>query len=182
LPFFQTVPLFGYAIAYVVLGQRLCSVQVTGGVLIVVGTLTVSTRLGNRFKLRLVLLMLCCGLAAAVSGQGVRHQSHILDDDILDVRRRSDFRRALLCVSSYRQQPVDIPCPRRRADRGNQSRRRLGQPLRDHVRAALDRAGDQLDDDTVRFYVRGSAHPVVPATWPRDVVAQPPSWSHSASR
>ena len=95
-PFFQTVPLFGYAIAYVVLGRRLCSAQVTGGVLIVVGTLTVSTRLGNRFKLRLVLLMLCCGLAAAVSGQGVRHQSHILDDDILDVRRRSDFRRGVI--------------------------------------------------------------------------------------
>ena len=70
-PFFQTVPLFGYLLAYFVLGERLSGVQVTGGILIVVGTLIVSVRFGQkarRFKLRLVLLMLCCGLAAAVSG------------------------------------------------------------------------------------------------------------------
>src|SRR5580704_7120312 len=69
-PFFQTVPLFGYGLAYFVLGERLSHLQVTGGLLIVAGTLIVSLRFGHqahRFKLRLVLLMLCCGLAAAVS-------------------------------------------------------------------------------------------------------------------
>jgi drug/metabolite transporter (DMT)-like permease len=53
-----------------VLGERLSRLQVTGGLLIVAGTLIVSLRFGHqahRFKLRLVLLMLCCGLAAAVS-------------------------------------------------------------------------------------------------------------------
>lgn len=70
-PFFQSVPLFGYVLAYFVLGERLSLGQMAGGALIVVGTLFVSVRLGGgvrTFKLRLALLMLACGLAAAVSG------------------------------------------------------------------------------------------------------------------
>ena len=47
-PFFQTVPLFGYALAYFVLGERLSRLQVTGGLLIVAGTLIVSLRFGTR--------------------------------------------------------------------------------------------------------------------------------------
>jgi drug/metabolite transporter (DMT)-like permease len=70
-PFFQAVPLFGYVLAYFVLGETLSIVQVAGGALIIIGTLIVSVRFGQdvrTFKLRLVLLMLACGLAAAVSG------------------------------------------------------------------------------------------------------------------
>ena len=70
-PFFQAVPLFGYALAYFVLGETLSIVQMGGGALIIVGTLVVSVRFGQNvriFKLRLVLLMLACCLAAAVSG------------------------------------------------------------------------------------------------------------------
>jgi drug/metabolite transporter (DMT)-like permease len=70
-PFFQSVPLFGYVLAYVFLGERLSAMQMAGGALIVAGTLIVSVRFGEtvrRFKLRLVLLMLACGLAAALSG------------------------------------------------------------------------------------------------------------------
>ena len=70
-PFFQAVPLFGYALAYFVLGETLSLRQMAGGALIVVGTLIVSVRLGGRlrgFKLRLALLMLACGFAAALSG------------------------------------------------------------------------------------------------------------------
>ncbi|MGO9701701.1 MAG: EamA family transporter [Xanthobacteraceae bacterium] len=70
-PFFQSVPLFGYVLGYFVLGETLSLRQMAGGALIVVGTLFVSVRLrgGVRtFKLRLALLMLACGLAAALSG------------------------------------------------------------------------------------------------------------------
>jgi drug/metabolite transporter (DMT)-like permease len=69
-PFFQTVPLFGYVLAYFVLGETLSARQITGGALIIVGALVVSVRLGQHrtFKLRLALLMLACGFAAALSG------------------------------------------------------------------------------------------------------------------
>jgi drug/metabolite transporter (DMT)-like permease len=70
-PFFQAVPLFGYVLAYFVLGETLSARQMAGGALIIFGTLIVSVHLGGKvrsFKLRLVMLMLGCGLAAALSG------------------------------------------------------------------------------------------------------------------
>ncbi len=70
-PFFQAVPLFGYALAYLFLGETLSITQMAGGALIIVGTLIVSVRFdraGRVFKLRLAVLMLACGLAAALSG------------------------------------------------------------------------------------------------------------------
>jgi uncharacterized membrane protein len=75
-PFFQASPLFGYGLAYLVLGETLSGRQVAGGMLIVCGALFVSLRLGSggsqprtggRFKARLALLMLACGFALAVS-------------------------------------------------------------------------------------------------------------------
>ena len=73
-PFFQTSPLFGYVLAYLVLGERLSGRQMVGGALIIAGALIVSLKLGasggaaaGRFKARLVLLMLGCGFAFAVS-------------------------------------------------------------------------------------------------------------------
>ena len=73
-PFFQTSPLFGYVLAYLVLGETLSGRQMIGGALIIVGALIVSLKLGasgnagaGRFKARLALLMLGCGLAFAVS-------------------------------------------------------------------------------------------------------------------
>jgi drug/metabolite transporter (DMT)-like permease len=113
-PFFQTVPLFGYLLAFFVLGERLSGLQVTRGILIVVGTLIVSLRFGHqahRFKLRLVLLMLCCGLAAAVS-------SLIFKLFAIEVAfwtttfwmfvGEAIFGVALLCVASYRRQLIDL--------------------------------------------------------------------------
>jgi len=79
-PFFQAAPLFGYVLAYVVLGETLSAVQMAGGGLILAGTLIVSVRLapshpspgsggamGRGFKLRLALLMLACGFVLALS-------------------------------------------------------------------------------------------------------------------
>jgi len=70
-PFFQAAPLFGYVLAYLVLGETLSTRQMIGGALIVVGTLVVSLRFDRAigvFKLRLATLMLACGLAMAMSG------------------------------------------------------------------------------------------------------------------
>jgi len=62
---------FGYGLAYFVLGETLTARQLAGGALIVGGTLIVSLRFGRgagTFKVRLAMLMLACGLALAVSG------------------------------------------------------------------------------------------------------------------
>jgi len=70
-PFFQAAPLFGYVLAYLVLGETLSARQITGGAMIVAGTLIVSVRFERNvraFKLRLAALMLACGFALAVSG------------------------------------------------------------------------------------------------------------------
>lgn len=69
-PLFQAGPLFGYGLAYLVLGETLSGWQLAGGALILGGAALVSIRFGaarRAFKLRLVLLMLACGLAMAVS-------------------------------------------------------------------------------------------------------------------
>ena len=71
-PFFQASPLFGYGLAYLVLGETLSGRQMVGGALIITGALIVSLKFGasgraGRFKARLALLMLACGFALAVS-------------------------------------------------------------------------------------------------------------------
>jgi len=69
-PFFQAAPLFGYVLAYFVLGERLSGLQMAGGGLIVAGGALLSVGLGDRraFKARLVLLMLACAFALALTG------------------------------------------------------------------------------------------------------------------
>src|ERR1051326_1680436 len=69
-PFFQAAPLFGYVLAYVVLGERLTAVQMLGGGLIVAAGALLSVGPGARrsFKARLVMLMLACALALALTG------------------------------------------------------------------------------------------------------------------
>jgi len=70
-PYFQAGPLFGYGLAYLVLGETLSGRQLIGGVFILVGALIVSVRFdrGARiFKARLAALMLPCGFAMALSG------------------------------------------------------------------------------------------------------------------
>jgi uncharacterized membrane protein len=68
-PFFQASPLFGYLLAYFVLGERLSPTQMAGGALIIAGAATVSLRFGERhaFKLRLAALMLTCGFVLALA-------------------------------------------------------------------------------------------------------------------
>jgi uncharacterized membrane protein len=69
-PFFQTSPLFGYGLAYLVLGEKLSGTQLAGGALIVVGVLSVSIGSGprrERFRWRLAALMLACGFVMSLS-------------------------------------------------------------------------------------------------------------------
>jgi uncharacterized membrane protein len=70
-PFFQSSPLFGYALAYLVLGETLNATQLTGGALIVFGVLFVSVGFGEerheRFRWRLAVLMLSCGFVMSLS-------------------------------------------------------------------------------------------------------------------
>jgi drug/metabolite transporter (DMT)-like permease len=68
-PFFQASPLFAYALGYLVLGETLSRVQLIGGALVVGGALILSVRWGEaaKFKLRMVVLMLACAFASALS-------------------------------------------------------------------------------------------------------------------
>jgi drug/metabolite transporter (DMT)-like permease len=69
-PFFQAGPLFGYVLAYLVLGETLSSRQMAGGLLIIAGALTISLRFGQSlraFKVQLAALMLSCGFIMALS-------------------------------------------------------------------------------------------------------------------
>jgi drug/metabolite transporter (DMT)-like permease len=69
-PFYQASPLFGYILAYLVLGESLTSLQMIGGVLIVGGAALVSIRRGShkgKFKVRLVARMLSCAFALSVA-------------------------------------------------------------------------------------------------------------------
>ena len=67
-PFFQAGPLFGYALAYLVLGETLTHTQLGGGALIVTGGLLLSLHPGGgRIRFKLVLLMLSAAFILAVS-------------------------------------------------------------------------------------------------------------------
>jgi drug/metabolite transporter (DMT)-like permease len=69
-PFFQSSPLFGYGLAYLVLGETLTGTQLLGGALIIGGVLSVSIVGGKsreRFRWRLAALMLCCGFIMSLS-------------------------------------------------------------------------------------------------------------------
>jgi uncharacterized membrane protein len=69
-PFFQSSPLFGYVLAYLVLGETLSPTQIAGGALILVGVLSVSIEPGRsrgRFRWQLAALMLCAGFVLSLS-------------------------------------------------------------------------------------------------------------------
>jgi len=113
-PFFQAAPLFGYVLGYAVLGETLSPLQMTGGALILLGTLIVSVRFGGKhgvFKLRLALLMLACGLALAVSA--LIFKIFALEVDFWATTfwmfvGEAIFGAALLMIAPYRRQFVAL--------------------------------------------------------------------------
>jgi drug/metabolite transporter (DMT)-like permease len=112
-PFFQASPLFGYVLAYFVLGEKLSAMQMAGGALIIVGASVVSIRFGRggAFKLRLAALMLTCGFVLALA-------TLIFKIFAVEVAfwtttfwmfvGEAIFGVALLTIASYRQQFVTL--------------------------------------------------------------------------
>jgi len=69
-PFFHATGLFGIILGYLVLGEALSRGQITGGLFIIAGSIILSLYFGHRkrkIKTRLVLTMLGCALALALS-------------------------------------------------------------------------------------------------------------------
>ena len=100
-PFFQSSPLFGYVLAYLVLGETLTPAQLAGGALIIVGVLSVSIGPGRkrgRFRWQLAALMLCAGFVLSLSTlifKAFAAQGRVLGHHVLDVRGRGAVRRRL---------------------------------------------------------------------------------------
>jgi drug/metabolite transporter (DMT)-like permease len=69
-PFFQAAGIFGLILGYFVLGEKLSLLQIIGVLLIIGGSVLLSLRFGQgarRVKTRLIILMLACALALALS-------------------------------------------------------------------------------------------------------------------
>ena len=109
-PFFQAGPLFGYVLAYLVLGETLTPRQMAGGAMIIIGALIVSLRFGpstRRFKARLAALMLACGFIMALSSLIFKVFAIKVDfwtTAFWLFAGEAAFGAALLMVGSYRRQ------------------------------------------------------------------------------
>jgi drug/metabolite transporter (DMT)-like permease len=109
-PYFQAGPLFGYCLAYLVLGETLTARQLAGGVLIILGALSVSLRFAygaRMFKARLAVLMLTCGFTGALAG--LIFKIFALDVEFWTTTfwmyvGEASFGCALLLVPTYRRQ------------------------------------------------------------------------------
>jgi uncharacterized membrane protein len=69
-PFFQAAGIFGLILGYFVLGEKLSLLQIVGVLLIIAGSVILSIQFGQgarRVKTHLVILMLTCALAIALS-------------------------------------------------------------------------------------------------------------------
>jgi uncharacterized membrane protein len=69
-PFFQSSPMFGYVLAYLVLGETLTGTQLAGGLLIIFGVLSVSIvgrKSREKVRWQLAGLMLTCGFIMSLS-------------------------------------------------------------------------------------------------------------------
>jgi drug/metabolite transporter (DMT)-like permease len=109
-PFFQAAPLFGFVLAYAVLGETLSPTQMAGGALIVGGTVLVSLRADmhkTRVNRRLAALMLACALSLALSS--LIFKIFALRDEFWPTTfwmfvGEALFGAALLAVPSFRRQ------------------------------------------------------------------------------
>ena len=113
-PFFQISPLFGYVLAYLVLGEQLSATQMAGGVLIMAGTSVVSIRFGERaagFKLRLAMLMVTCGFVLALATRIIKIfevEVNFWTTTFGMFAGEAIFGMGLLMIASYRRQFIDL--------------------------------------------------------------------------
>jgi drug/metabolite transporter (DMT)-like permease len=113
-PFFQASPLFGYGLAYLVLGEKLSGMQLVGGGLIVIGVLFVSAGNGfkrEKFDWRLAALMLACGFVLSLST--LIFKAFAVRDEFWATTfwmftGEAIFGVGFLCIASYRTQFVDL--------------------------------------------------------------------------
>jgi uncharacterized membrane protein len=113
-PFFQASPLFGYALAYLVLGETLTTQQLLGGGLILAGVLFVSVRSGprrERFRWALALPMLACGFVLSLST--LIFKIFAVRDEFWATTfwmfaGEAVFGAGFLCISRYRSQFVRL--------------------------------------------------------------------------
>lgn len=69
-PFFQAAGIFGLILGFFVLGETISFFQIVGALLVIAGSVLLSLKFGqagNRIKTRLIILMLACALAIALS-------------------------------------------------------------------------------------------------------------------
>jgi hypothetical protein len=113
-PFFQSSPLFGYILAYLVLGETLSPRQLLGGALIIVGVLSVSIGSGKmrgRFRWQLAALMLCAGFVLSLST--LIFKAFALKDEFWSTAfwmfaGEALFGVGFLCIGRYRRQFIEL--------------------------------------------------------------------------
>ncbi len=117
-PFFQSSPMFGYVLAYLVLGETLTGTQLAGGVLIIVGVLSVSIGAGSkaggergRFRWQLAALMLCAGFVLSLST--LIFKAFALKDEFWETAfwmfaGEALFGAFFLCIPRYRRQFIGL--------------------------------------------------------------------------
>lgn len=113
-PFFQSSPLFGYALAYLVLGETLSATQFAGGALIVFGVLFVSIGSGprrERFRWKLAALMLACGFVMSLST--LIFKAFAVEDEFWATAfwmfaGEALFGFGFLCIGRYRRQFLEL--------------------------------------------------------------------------
>ncbi len=113
-PFFQSSPLFGYVLAYLVLGETLTPLQLTGGALIVIGILSVS--IGGRgsrepFRWRLAGLMLACGFILSLSTlifKAFAVKEEFWPTTFWMFGGEALFGFGFLCIARYRRQFIEL--------------------------------------------------------------------------
>jgi drug/metabolite transporter (DMT)-like permease len=113
-PFFQSSPMFGYILAYLVLGETLTPTQLAGGALIIVGVLSVSIGPGTkrgRFRWQLAALMLCAGFVLSLST--LIFKAFALKDEFWATAfwmfaGEALFGATFLCIGRYRRQFIGL--------------------------------------------------------------------------
>jgi uncharacterized membrane protein len=113
-PFFQSSPMFGYILAYFVLGETLTGQQLLGGALIVAGVLSVSIGSGakrGRFRWQLAALMLCAGFVLSLST--LIFKAFAIKDEFWATTfwmfaGEALFGAGFLCIGHYRRQFIDL--------------------------------------------------------------------------
>jgi len=71
VPFYQTIPIFGFILGYFILGETISIIQTVASLIIIVGATVLSFEIGGekiRFKKEVVLLMITASILFAVNG------------------------------------------------------------------------------------------------------------------